>query len=152
MGKYGLSWRLFLPVWPFLVSGVGLVACLAFGGLWGFSALLFFLPACRVHLQGEKSPFLHLVFGLSAYVPVCLCSVSIYEKRNGLLWVVSLGVVLWGFVSPIERKKGRLQVACRFVLLLLFCPCLSAFLLPWGLLYSINSLCRLHRCGLGIYR
>ena len=65
------------------------LGAVAFGALWGFLRLLFFLPACRVYLQREKSPFA-LVFCLACLpclvsifagpaVSVCPCVVSSWE-------------------------------------------------------------------------
>lgn len=77
----------------------------------------------------------------------CLLS-CIYKKSDLYRVALSLGV---GFSFSFTRIQIR-QAVCRFGLLPLFCLCLSAFLLPWGLRYNINLPCRLPRCGLGIYK
>lgn len=70
----------------------------AFGALWGFSALLFFLPACGVHLQRIKSRFCPCLLSLS--LPV-LCFVSFHlmtdkKRRAALLGLLSfLGGGVW---------------------------------------------------------
>ena len=132
------------------VSGVGWWCPSSDGIKWIYGAfiglywvVIISAPVPRLPAKGKK-PFL----SLSLLVSVLPSWPYNRQKKNGLCWVVSLGVVLWGFVSPIERKKGRLQAVCRFGLLPLFCLCLSASLLPWGLRCNINWLCRLHRCGL----
>jgi hypothetical protein len=63
-------------------------------------------------------------------------------------WSYFLSPSLQWFLSPIERKKGRLQAACRFGLLLLFYRGLFAVLLPWGLRYNRGLRGLLPRCGL----
>jgi hypothetical protein len=117
----------------------------------GFNRLLFFSPACGVHLQGEKSdPNTKNLPSVPIFRRVCLslcpsflCSLITDNKKHGLLWVVSFG---WLLFSPIEQIR-TLQAGCRFGLLPLSCPCLFAVLLPWGLRCSTGWHYLLPRCG-----
>ena len=109
--------------------------------------LLFFLRACGVHLQREKSRFCPCLCLLSS-VPIfagLAVSACLYirKKKRPFVWSFPLWV-LWLLFSPIEQIK-TLQAGCRFGLLLLSCLCLSAFLLPWGLQYSKDLPYRLLR-------
>ena len=70
--------------------------------------------------------------------PFVLYGLITDNKKHGLLWVVSFGVVLWCLVSPIERKYRRLQAGCLSSLLRLFCRALFVCLSRWGLLCNIN--------------
>lgn len=121
-------------------------------GLYGLVILFVCVPCPPAR---KKMPFLPLfcscLFALCLLALPVLVSFHLITDKKETAFIGSF-LFGWWLVSPIERKKGRLQAVCRFGLLLLFCLYLSAFLLPWGLQYSINSLCRLHRCGLGIYK
>lgn len=102
----------------------------------------------------DKKPFLSLsllVSCLLSSVRVCPSFLGSFHLMADKKETAFIGSFLFGWlclVSPIERKKGRLQVGCRFGLLPLFCLCLSAFLLPWGLRYNKDSLYLLRPCGL----
>jgi len=107
----------------------------AFIGLCG--VVIISAPVPRLPAKGKK-PFL----SLSLLVSVLPSWPYNRQKKNGLCWVVSLGVVLWCLVSPIERKYRRLQAGFLSSLLSLSCRGLSVCLSRWGLQYSINY------CGL----
>ena len=120
----------------------------------GLLSVVILFACVRCPPAKRKKPFLHLSFAVSACVsfrvsifagPAVCVRLYTKKKKQPFLWVVSPWVVC--LVSPIEQIR-TLQAGCRFGLLPLFCLCLSASLLLWGLQYSINSLCRLHRCGL----
>lgn len=82
------------------------LGAVAFGALRGLLRLLFFLPACRVHLQGEKSPFLPLVcFAclVSASLSVC---VSIHARKAALFVGRSFSCgYVWFLLSELEHGK-----------------------------------------------
>lgn len=94
---------------------LGLVA---FGALWGFSALLFFLPACRVNLHERKRDPLHKICTPFARFRPCpfvafRCCVGVFVSlvflgRFGgfslLGWCYGLFLPLWALYGT---KKAR---------------------------------------------
>ena len=106
-GPACLPWALFCPVRPFLVSGgsghrLGREN-VSTGLKMGFNRLLFFSPACGVHLQREKSRFLpFLCLACLPALSACplLCVVSSYDRQKrkaALLWVALSLWVVFGF-------------------------------------------------------
>lgn len=112
----------------------------------GLCGLVILFACVRCPPAKEKKP----LFAPRLLCLLALCvslSVCVYTyKKSGLFGSLFL-FGWWLLVSPIEQIR-TLQAGCRFGLLPLSCLCLFAVLLPWGLQYSTNLLCRLHRCGL----
>lgn len=110
-----------------------------------YRVVILFACVPRLPAKGKKRPLVLFSVCLSL-CPFVLCGLITDNKKHGLLWVVSLGVVVWCLVSPIERTR-TLQAGCRFGLSLLFCRCPFVCLSRWGLQCNINYFYLWPPCG-----
>ena len=120
------AWRGF----PWVRLRLGL--CGAFCGCYSFC--LRAVSTCK----GKKAAQIQKIF-LPSFLPLWPYN---RQKETAFVGSFPLWVVLWGWVSPIERKYRRLQAGFPSSLLPLFCRVRSVCLWRWGLL------CNISYCGL----